>query len=375
LFYVFLISILLSAVGLLVATLSRTRHWQVLLSVSLVIALCTADFVGSWVVGATIWAGGLEFDNFYFWLFQVAFLMFYASYMMLFVWGAAAQISFASDNRSTKLRVILLAQQALWIFWMTYAWLESQDIELLFPVVLLPAVHWYVAGALMSGESGQLSPRVRRTLPQSFVGRTLRTWFNPGAGTGYVFVVLNLWALAIFVIGAAVIGEMLGHGGGSQIEEIISVAAMTAAYVTAYLGVGRLIVLFLRQFFFTGLILPLLIHLVLLAIGAFTPLVVSGWLEGFSELDYSPFQVTNWAWTLIETGQGDLWGDPLVPIAVFSFAALMYVVNVLLAMHEVEQVRLQTPTRVVEDEIQLHPEKAPPPPRRTSPWDDEPAPA
>jgi hypothetical protein len=114
----------------------------------------------------------------------------------------------------------------------------------LFPVVLLPAVHWYVAGALMSGESGQLSPRVRRTLPQSFVGRTLRTWFNPGAGTGYVFVVLNLWALAIFVIGAAVIGEMLGHGGGSQIEEIISVAAMTAAYVTAYLGVGRLIVLF-----------------------------------------------------------------------------------------------------------------------------------
>ena len=373
LFYVFLISILLSALGLLVATISRSRHWQVLLSVSLVIALCAVDFIGSWIAGMTIWAGAaMEFDNFYFWIIQAAVLTFYATYMTLFVWGAAAQISFASDNRSTKLRVILLVWQALWVFWMTYAWLESQDIELLYPTMVIAGIQWYAAGALMSGEAGQLSPRVRRTLPQSFFGRSLRTWFNPGAGTGYVFVVLNIWSLAIFVVAAAVAGEMSGQAGGNQIFEIITVASMTAAYVTAFLSVGHLMVLFLRQFIFTGLILPLLIHVILAALGAFTPLVIGGWIQGFSDLDYTPLQVTNWAWTLIEAGEGDLWSEPFVPIAVYSFAGVMALVNLLLAMHEVEQVRSQTPLRVVEDEIQLHPEKAVQPHRPASPWDDEP---
>ena len=45
LFYTFVLSVLLSSVGLLVATVSRSRHWQVLLSVTLVMALCGADFI------------------------------------------------------------------------------------------------------------------------------------------------------------------------------------------------------------------------------------------------------------------------------------------------------------------------------------------
>ena len=372
LFYIFLISILLSALGLLVATISRSRHWQVLLSVSLVIALVAADFIGSWCAGMAIWAGGtIEFDNFYFWIGQIAVLTFYATYMMLFVWGAAAQISFASDNRSTKLRMILLAQQVLWIFWMTYVWLMANSIEVLYPIILVAAVQWYVAGALMSGESGQLSPRIRRSLPQSFVGRMLRTWFNPGAGTGYAFVVLNVWSLAVIVIAAAVSGEIVGQSGSQHVEEVITIASITAAYVTAYLGVGRLLVLLVRQYIYTGLILPLLIHIVLAALGGFTPAVVGGWIQGFSDVSYTPLQVTNWAWTLIEAGKGDLWSEPLVPIAVYSFAGIIALVNLVLAMHEVEQVRLQTPQRVVDDEIQLHPEKAAPPHRPASPWDDD----
>lgn len=373
LFYAFLISILLSALGLLVGTISRSRHWQVLLSVSLVIALVVADIIASWFTVMIIWAtGSIQFDNYYFWIVQLAILTFYASYLILFVWGAAAQISFASDNRSTKLRAILLAQQFLWVFWMAYAWLVMGQEELLYPIMPIAAVQWYAAGALMSGESAQLSPRVRRSLPQSFFGRMMRTWFNPGAGTGYTFVVLNVWSLALVVVGIAFGAELFGRMGGSHLPNLVSLAMMTAAYITVYLGVGRLFVLLLRQYIFTGLVLPLLLHIVFAALGAFVPVVAGGWIQGFSDLSYTPLQVTNWAWTLVETGAHDIWSWAIVPLSVFTGAGLILVLNLILAMREVEQVRLQTPQRVVEDELELHPEKAAPIHRPSSPWDDEP---
>ena len=44
-------------------------------------------------------------------------LSFYVSYLVLFVLAAAAQLSFASDNRSTKLRIVMLVQQLLLTGW------------------------------------------------------------------------------------------------------------------------------------------------------------------------------------------------------------------------------------------------------------------
>jgi hypothetical protein len=370
LYYAFLISTLLSALGLLVATISKTRHWQVLLSVSLVIALVAADIIASWFGAMVIWAtGSAEYDNLYFWIVQLAVVMFCLSYLVLFVLGAAAQISFASDNRSTKLRVVLLGQQLLWVFWMVYLWLETREEEVLFVIMPFAAIHWYAAGALMSGESAKLSPRVRRSLPHSFLGRMFGTWFNPGAGTGYVFCVVNLWSLALLTGGAAVAGELFGMGG-RYLMDTISVATLAAAYVTVYLGVGRLLILVIRPFLFTGLLLPLLIHVVMAALGAFVPAVVGGWMQGFNNLSYTELQLTNWAWTLIDAAEGDLWATPFVPLTLYTSAGGLFLLHLLLARREVEQTRLQTPDRVVEDERQLHPEKAPPPRRRSSPWEE-----
>ena len=39
----------------------------------------------------------------------------------------------------------------------------------------------------MLAESPELSPRVQRGLPSTFVGRAFLTWFNPGPGTGFVY--------------------------------------------------------------------------------------------------------------------------------------------------------------------------------------------
>jgi large-conductance mechanosensitive channel len=264
----------------------------------------------------------------------------------------------------------LAAQHFLWIFWMAFAWLDSRDHEVLFVVVPVGAVQWYLAGAFMSGESARLSPRVRRALPQSFLGRMFGTWFNPGAGTGYVFSVIHIWSLALFSCTGAMAGQLAGMGS-QDLWEIITVATLGAAYVTAYLGVGRLVVLLLRQFIVTGLVLPLLIHIVIAAFGAIAPAVVAGWIQGFANMDYTALQVTNWAWTLVEAGQGDLWSTDMVPIAIISFAALMLVVHLALAIREVEQTRLLTPQRVVEEELRLHPERAKPARQAASPWDED----
>ena len=51
----------------------------------------------------------------------------------------------------------------------------------------------------MTGESARLSPRTLRSLPQSFLGRALFTWFNPGSGTGYLFAVTNMLAIVLIL--------------------------------------------------------------------------------------------------------------------------------------------------------------------------------
>ena len=81
----------------------------------------------------------------------------------------------------------MVLQHVLGTGWAAWAWLGPArgDEELLYIFLCLAGVHWYAMGCFMTGEAPQLSQRVKRRLPQSFLGRTFFTWFNPGPGTGY----------------------------------------------------------------------------------------------------------------------------------------------------------------------------------------------
>jgi hypothetical protein len=114
-----------------------------------------------------------------------------------------------------------------------------------------------------------------------------------------------------------------------------------------------------------------LVNVVLALLGVFIPLVGSGWLNGFSTLEFNELQASNWAWTVNDAMEGTLWTTPLVPLMVYLSATAILFINLIAAMREVEQVRLATPDRVLQDEWQLHPEKAPTPTRHWSPWDVE----
>lgn len=373
LFWTFFISVGMSVVGLLVATATRSRNWQVLLSVVFLLVLVVVGLVWSSAVVQILAAGGsLGYDDPDFWLAMAACLTAYVAFVVLFLQAAAAQLTFVSANRSTRLRITMAVHQLLWLGWIVYFWLRFQQGDLLYAAVLFPAVYWAFMGALLTGEAPQLSPRARRSLPQSFLGRVFLTWFNPGSGVGYAFTVANLVSLTV-VLGI-LNAVAVWMGVESQVmrsERWMMFSLMLVSYVAAYLGTGRLLLMFVRRFIWGGLAMSFVINLFLAAMGAIVPFLVQLTLLGVTMAEeYTLLQATNWVWTITAILDDKLMGEDLaVYVIVPAAAAFIFLVNLILAAREVAAEREQTPQRVLEDELQLHPEKAPKPAGPQSPWD------
>lgn len=375
LFYTFLASILLSSIGLMVATVTNARHVQVLLSVVLLLALVAATITWCvWITIAVYEHASIPYDEADLWIGQLAVVSGYVTYVALIILAASAQLSFASDNRSTKLRIVMLIQQAVFLGWMMFYWIRETEDEILFILLVFSGIHWAIMGALMIGEYAQLSPRVKRSLPMSFLGRALFTWFNPGSGTGYLFAVVNLFSVTVLTLGVAVFANIVGLNNRAvpPFTDLLLFSLLLCSYVAIYLGIGRLITILLRQYLYFGLLLPFLLTVIMVILGAVLPLFLQAWMVGFNSLDYSLLQATNWAWTLVEAVDGDLLVKAFpVPILIVLAAGAVFLVNLGVAAKEVEETRAATPQRVVEDELELHPQLAVVEEKPKSPWDDE----
>lgn len=346
----FLASVLLSAAGLLVATLTSAKHWQVVLSVVLLIGLLWATGVWIAMMLNLIFASGqVPYDQVQFWIMTLSVITFYISFLVLFIQAAAAQLSFASDNRSTRIRWVLLAQQVLWIGWMCYLWLVEREYAYLYVTVSIATLYWFFFGGLLSGELARLSPRVKRSLPQSFLGRMTFTWFNPGSGTGFAFAITNMMGVVLCVAAMGITGSVVAFEGAPNNWDWLLYSGLCLSYLTIYLGVGRLLILLLRQVIPAGIAITLLINVLLAALGALVPVLIQAWIQGYSNLSYMPLQVSNWAWTLVVAVEGNLWAHPVVPPAIFLLAGGVFLLNLLFAMTEVEQVRQETPERVLQE--------------------------
>lgn len=376
--YTTLASLSLSVAGLLIGTLTSEKHWQVVLSVLMIAGLLGALWAGiGMTVGLVSWSN-INFADEEFWIGCTAWLTGHASYFALVFYAAAAQITFASDNRSTRLRVVMLLQHLLFVGWMawTWIWLEGGDEAILMIFMTFVGLHWWVMGAFMTGESPQLSPRVKRQLPQSFLGRVFFTWFNPGPGTGYIFAISNLvGAMVIVLMGLASIDVFSSFvpsrwraGDGTS---VVCFAVLGLSYVTIYLGIGLLLVRFMRRFTYVGILLTLLTHFVLMMIGCGIPTIIQMMSAQLRGAGYSFLQITNPFWTLVHIV--DRWALPpetpvlltIIPLA----ALIVFVVNLPAVAAEVRHVRIAKPRRIAEEDAQLSAESAPPVPTRTNPWD------
>jgi hypothetical protein len=351
--------------------LTRERNWQALLSVVVVLGLLFAGFLWTMFVFAMMqneFAGGDETE---FWWVVMMLVTMALSYTVLVVLATAAQISFASDNRSTSIRVTMLLQQVLWTAWMMGFWVWHKQDEILFIYVVFASIHWALAGSALVGETAPVSPRVRRSLPRSFWARMFTTWLNPGSGTGYVFAVASLAGVAMTATIMAIVGGWSGNA--RNFFDVIPFSWMAVFYVAAYLGFGRLLVLLLNRYYQFGLALPFLLNIFMALLGAGLPYLVAVSISSAYDAPYSELQMTNWAWTLAEAADHNILQYPLIVVGVGLFGAAMFLINLALAAPETRLAHEAAPQRVVEDELEQHPERQYQPYVRTNPWDEPPA--
>ena len=88
----------------------------------------------------------------------------------------------------------MLVQQAAFVGWMALRLDQLATIDTDIRVRhwrCVAGMYWYVMGTMLTAERPEMSQRVRRRLPQSFLGRMFFTWLNPGPASGYMFVVAN----------------------------------------------------------------------------------------------------------------------------------------------------------------------------------------
>ncbi|MCX7424431.1 MAG: hypothetical protein NTW96_02145 [Planctomycetia bacterium] len=375
--YTVLASLGLSVIGLFLGTLTSEKHLQVILTVIVVIGLLLALWAGCALAFAILDYSMFEFNDIYFWLGNAAFLTGYASYFALVFYAAAAQLTFASDNRSTRLRMIMLAQHVLCVGWMSWVFVTERGLwEIVIVTMMMLGIHWYVMGAMMIGESPELSERVRRQLPQSFLGRVFLTWFNPGPGTGYVFALAGLTGTLALALPVAIAhgvfpqwarNSRLGSGG---VSKALAFGVLGMAYVTIFLGVGLLLIRLARKLSRVGILSSLLIQAMLLTIACAVPAVIQMTSPTLRNAGYTLLHITNPFWTLLHVAaRRALPVDaPVLLILVPAAALLVFVLNLPGVARELNRVRIAKPERVAEEDAQLAP--VPIQPARTSPWDD-----
>jgi hypothetical protein len=370
--YLFFWSLGLSMIGILLATLTKRRFAHVFLSVAFVGVLLWLFMVA--IIGMSIPMIQLSYSylgSSTFWSIVLTIATFYLSLFALAYFAAAGMISFASENRSTPLRICMLVQAATIVGWMAYGWIAT-GYEL-FPVVWLAmvgAIYWYVMGTMLTAERPGMSQRVKRRLPHSLLGRMFFSWLNPGPASGYMFVVANATAMAILCF----LGMMISDGArpsgirSPSPEEIFYLLVIGWAYLVAYLGIGLLVIGVLRRFAVVTMLACVLIHFLLLLGGFGIPYAIKSMSMELRDADYTFLQIADPIFSLYHVANGGVIGDTLKLLVIIpSVAICVLLANLPNVIRELHVVREAAPKRVLEDEAELHPAPEALP---SNPWDE-----
>lgn len=383
--YVCAASLAFTMTALLLATISRERHWQMVLSVLLIVGLCLGFFISCGLSQALLsWTAYFSFsEDPEFWIAHAACATAYVSYFIMFYLAAATQLTFASDNRSTPLRICVFVQQLLltgWFAYMIWDMATQRQIgvigEAMLVYLTMSAIHWFVMGSFMTGESPHLSPRVQRKLPKTFAGRTFLTWFNPGPGTGYMLALASFAGAAVMAVIAMVVwGEFRAAvtppWRSPSADDVLLFSVMTLLYLALYLGLGKVLLMWIRKVSVVGVLTRVLVHALLVMAGTFIPLIIH-LMSDFRSAGWSLMHITNPFWTLMELSERKLMPGATAQalMALSTATAGVLLLNLRGILEEVQFVRMAEPKRVVEEEAALHPTLTAPVRVPTNPWDE-----
>ncbi len=363
----------LSLIGLLLATVTNERHWQMVLSVLLVMGLLGAFSGGLGLAGIVVYEEPFPWDEPQFLVGNLILLtMFWGGFALAFA-ATAAQLTFAADNRSTALRVVMAVNQAIFLGWMGYAWmLEAEPLIFVF-LLIVGYGYWAALGVFLVAEATEMSHRVRRSLPRTLLARALFTWFTPGPGTGYMFVLANLLVLGLATLAGSIATYsrgVTGRWGGIGWDTVAHVACLGFLYIAIYLGIGRLLLAAARRRFAVPLPVGVLVQGVVLVLACVVPLVPY-FLFSQEPDRYSLSQIANPFWTITAAVDNEIRLDDLVYLyfTLIVAAVLVFMLNMPRLAYEVSRVHVAKPRRVMEEEAAEHPQPfvqtAP-----ASPWEE-----
>ncbi|WP_149497483.1 hypothetical protein [Roseiconus lacunae] len=340
-------SLVLTSFALVLSTVAKGRTLQTFLLVGLVALVVFAEFTLSAFVLSEVlgerWSG-----TFLGYALPITMAL---SFVGLFLAAAAARIAPVTENRSTRLRAIMLGQQILWIVTIVYATWATKEIEFINLGMIMITVYWFFTGTLICGESRELSPRVLREWPSTYATKMLLSWWMPGPGTGLMFCISTALAGMIVMAGMGMFGWMAGtdivrHNGSPP----LFLVALNAGYLFGYLGCVRLLSMPLLKRFGPSFITPMIVALVLLFLGILVPCIFDVIFTGRVSSNYSVMHASNWFWT---------WGEsfrrrgiqPVDVTFLILFCGLgIMALNLILLFREFQVERIAVPARVEQDQ-------------------------
>ncbi len=354
-------SLALSAIAISVASFSRTRMQQVFFSIILLAGQVFCAFWTGAILIGLVSSGGYGLER---WIAFGVFLLAVILYGWLLLRCGACAIGFSSDNRSTPIRIPLLVIGLLMCMmegFMIVAYGNDSNAgvgmnfmqEMIAVAVTSLFIHWGVSGSIMMGERGTIPARARRSLPSSLLGRVFLTWLNPGAGPGYIFVLLSFMGSA-FTLALAPLVLLPPGQRNIQLPLIIYISAVTC-YLALYLGIVRLsCMVFLRKVLMGRLIISFALTLVMIVMSVVVTCSLSLAANDYQTLTFGWYCFPNFFWTLAELfpDRSSSWSNPeevsAFIVLVLSSLTVAFV-NVLFTAKDVVLLRIETPERVKEE--------------------------
>ncbi len=379
-FYTVAMSAGLAMIGLLLATLAGNRQRQLGQSVIFALALFGAFWFNVVAIGALIEQANWRPDARDFWPVNLIFATIYLNAFALAFLAARAQLTTVCQNCSTALRVAIVVAQLSLIGW--FAWGQIQwGTNVIYTLVFFSSLLWTLAGVFMTGEPPELSPRVKRDLPQSLLGRVFLTFFVPGPGTGYLLAVCSMLTVALVAAlpyewlsselrrWAVQANQTVALNSPRPIRPgVFSAGIVAASYLAIYLGLGKLAFDVLRRYGEVRLMLRVLIYVLLVLVSSAVPWIIQVSNPATRNYGYTLLQLPSPVWTIWQSCVGGLPPSADLVIYLVPLAALLvFCLNLPGLARELRQVRVQKPPRVTEEDAEAAAVAAGPP-QPNSPW-------
>ncbi len=340
----------LTMVALFLAPVSPGRTGQIAALLAVMAILLSAE-IGIGTLAINLIRNGNPLSASQTAFIVVATLTISVSLMGILLVATAAKLTPASENRSTKVRVASLVHMFAVVAVSAFSVMAypnqtngmfgiSAAILLLGYVILF----WMIVGAMMAAESPSLTPRIRRELPGTFVGRLFFTWLTPGPATGFVFAITTLVATATAANWLYAESSSQASLSGQQAETIRTATGLVIAYLSiGFVGV-RGIISFLRQRNPVDARVGIAALAVTLLLMAVVPYGLGLHLNDYRQYEYSIWQSPNWAWTLELAIRGRLESEVVYLVA--AAGAIAFFGHLMLLGQRVLPQRLATPERV-----------------------------